>query len=148
MKFFLFLVFLVIILLYKPNKIEGFTPNEFQFSICTLPNGQMNYIKEKNKVLGPLKGFYSSLLKLTEEKNNPRYYKSPKCMNIKITKNNYFNDNKVIDHSKNNWNPPINPFDTYASPNNNNSILYPKNFLEDMVYQHERINQKEILNRK
>jgi|TARA_Y100000389_G_C17433240_1_gene503985 hypothetical protein len=142
MKLFLFLIFLVVILLYKPSTIEGFKPNEYQFLNC---NG--NYVKEKNIILGPLKGFYSSIIKLTEEKNNPRYYKSPKCITSKRIKNNYFNNNKVIDHSKNNWTPPLDPFDKYTNPENNDSILYPENFLEDMIHQHERINQKEILNR-
>ena len=75
-------------------------------------------------------------------------YKSPNCISSKKIKNNYFNDNKVIDHSKNNWKPPLDPFDKFAKPDNNDSILYPDNYLEDMINQHETHNQNKILNRK
>ena len=150
MKFFLFMIGLVIFLLYNPTMVEGFKPNEDQFLICNdkLSKGETNYVKDKNKILGPLQGFYSSIIKLTEEKKNHQYYKSPNCISSKKIKNNYFNDNKVIDHSKNNWKPPLDPFDKFAKPDNNDSILYPDNYLEDMINQHETHNQNKILNRK
>ena len=53
--------------------------------------------QEKNLIKENPTGFYSSLIRLTEEKNNPRYYKSPKCLKSRGFKKNYFNNNKVIE---------------------------------------------------
>ena len=149
MNFFIFLAILIIVLLYKPSMIEGFKPNEDQFSICDdrSEKGETNYHQEKNLIKENPTGFYTSLIRLTEEKNNPRYYKSPKCLKSRGFKKNYFNNNKVIDHKNNNWNPPVDPWDTHAKPDNNDSILYSKDLSDDFVYQHEKENQKEILSR-
>ena len=52
MNFFIFLAILIIVLLYKPSMIEGFKPNEDQFSICDdrSEKGETNYHQEKNLI--------------------------------------------------------------------------------------------------
>ena len=57
-----------------------------------ITKGETNYTKETNHLKAPLKGFYSSIIKLTEEKNLPNYYQSPHCKSMKSHKNDYFND--------------------------------------------------------
>lgn len=147
MKLFLFLVFLVIFLLHKPNVIEGFKPNEEKFFLCNTNSGkgETNFIKKTNPFSGPLSGFYSALIK--DEKNHSSLFTSPTCMTSKKVENDYFNDNKVIDHSENTWEPPLDPLDKYAKPDNNDAILYNKDLWDVIVGQHEKYNQKEILSR-
>jgi len=129
--------------------IEGFMPDENQYILCGDINskGETNYIRDKNEIKKPQKGFYSSIIKITNEKNNPRMFKSPKCIKPMKMRNNYFNDNNVIDISKNNWEPPIDPHVNYGKPDDDNSLLYPDDYLDEFVDQHKRKNQPEILNR-
>ncbi|MBG00941.1 MAG: hypothetical protein CL470_01575 [Acidimicrobiaceae bacterium] len=148
MFFVLFIAFLFMMFLSK-SVLEGFRPNEDKFVICKdeITKGETNYTKETNHLKAPLKGFYSSIIKLTEEKNLPNYYQSPHCKSMKSHKNDYFNDNKIIDISNNNWDPPLDPFDKHAKPDDNYSLLYPDEYSDNFEYQHTKENKKEILSR-
>lgn len=146
-KFLLFALFLIILFICKPV-VEGF-PNENQYPVCNdkFSKGETNYAIESNPLEKPEKGFYSSIIKQTKEKNLPKYFKSPQCQGSKEFKNNYFNDNKVIDISNNNWEPPMDPFYKMASVNDDYTILYPKEYSDDFEYQHDKENKKEIVSR-
>jgi hypothetical protein len=133
-----------------PNKQK---PNENQYTYCSL-NKNHHYGIASNVLKPPKRdGMYTQL------KNDTIVYdplhKPPYCdslinsdTNIHQTKP-YFNDNKVIDHKKNTWQEPIDPFYPYAKPDDDHVILYKDKKIEKMfIDHHKKVRQPNIYNRR
>jgi len=111
---------------------EGFIPTKMDVSNLQPDNrqfkvmGQNNYKQTNNPIKNPYSGFYTSLLKVTGNKRSSNNYKTPLTQEKeKDEPYNYFNNNNVIDHDNNRWNPLVDPFSTYAHPLHQYGILYP-----------------------
>ena len=143
--------FILLLVSINRNSYEGFNvsnlqPDNTQFKVM----GSTDYKPVINTVNSAYDGFYTSLLKLTNNRNLSQHYTSP-ISEEKVSKepNNYFNDNKVIDHDSNKWKPPIDPFATHAHPVHQYGILYPVDkqdtFLEEYdKHIHEILKRKQI----
>ena len=141
--------------------IEGlFIPNETQFIIYNnLSDKGHGYVPVSNRADSKHKGFFTAinnennnfLKKLGIREDDPIIYnKAPIGLQpFLFNAPNYFNDNKVMNYKDNKWEPPVNPHYKYASPDNNDAILYlalDKTIQDNFINEH-KINEKEILSR-
>jgi len=158
----IFLLIIIIAITYSIYPmIEGlFVPNETQFIMYNnLSDKGHGYVPVNNRVDSKYKGFFTtihnennnSLEKLGIKEDDPIIYnKAPIGLQpFLFNAPNYFNDNKVIDYKDNKWEPPVNPHYKYASPDNNDAILYlaHDNTIQDNFINEHKINEKEILAR-
>ena len=137
----LILLILFLILLSTDNNIfETFKPNDEKFYNCSgkYTKGETNYLSSLNYQENPSKGFYSHLLKMSNEKLNKNYFKSTLCKEKKEFNDKYMTDNKIIDFENNVEDSLIDPFYKYPNPKDNHSILYTDSIQEDMIYQKEK----------
>ena len=137
----LILLIIFLILLFTDNKeIETFKPNEEIFYNCPgkYTKGETNYSSSLNYQENPSDGFYSHLLKMTNEKKDKDYFKSTLCKEKKEFNDKYMTDNKIIDFENNVEDSLIDPFYKYPHPKDNHSILHTDSIQEDMLYQKEK----------
>lgn len=134
----LFYLFMIIILLLDFfNNVENFVPNQTQFGVCNDPQGkgETYYQSFKNNIGKPLDGFFSWIVRATNEKNLSHFFKPPKCYGSNDKNNNYFNDNKIIDISNNTWKPLSDPFYKYQSHKDNYAVMFDDSMTEDFLKQ-------------
>tara|TARA_Y100000996_G_C22237243_1_gene526189 strand:- start:25 stop:459 length:435 start_codon:yes stop_codon:yes gene_type:complete len=136
----LILLIIFSILLFSENNTEHFMPNEEKFIIC--PNKftkvNNNYSNTLNYIDEPKDGFYTHLLKLSNEKKDNNYFQSTICDQHKDFNDKINYNNKIIDSQNNNDIIPIDPLYNYPHPKNNNSILYPTKYQQDMLIQKQK----------
>ena len=155
------LFIIIVITFYIHPIIEGlFIPDETQYVIYdNVSDKGSGYVPITNRIDSKHKGFFTSmhdvnnksLKKLGLREDDPIIYnKAPiGLQQFLFNSPNYFNDNKVIDYEKNKWKPPLHPLYSYASPENNDAILYltqDKTIQNDFMNEH-KINEKEIVSR-
>ena len=135
---------------YITRIYEAFHPNETQYTYCIDTQGRPYYIGKQNKltVPPPSKGLFTSVTKVTEDLDP--FHSTPLCSKPQNQVNpSYFNDNKVIDYKKNTYVPPVNPWDTQASPTDDSSILYKDKYYESQFLKyHNDIREPEVKMRK
>ena len=135
------LLLIILILIFTENKnIETFKPNEEVFYNCQgkYTKGETNYLSSLNYQENPSEGFFTHLLKMTNEKKDKDYFKSTLCKEKKDFNDKYMTDNKIIDFKNNIEDSLIDPFYKYPNPKDNYSILYTNDIQEDMVNQKEK----------
>lgn len=158
----IFLLIIIIAITYKIYPIiEGlFVPNETQFIIYNNLSDKGNgYVPVNNRIDSKHKGFFTAinnendkfLKKLGIKEDDPIIYnKAPIGLQpFLFNAPNYFNDNKVVDFKENTWKPLLDPHYGYASPDNNDAILYleqDKTIQDNFINEH-KINEKEIRSR-
>ena len=137
----LILLLLLLIILCIDNKnLENFKPNEEIFYNCPgkYTRGETNYLSSLNYQDNPSEGFYSHLLKLTNETKNKNYFNSTLCKEKQEYNDKYNLDNKIIDFENNTEGSLIDPMYKYPHPKDNYSILYTNKITEDMLYYKEK----------
>ena len=140
----LVLLLYIIILSHKKEVYEYFHPNENQYTVCSSEDkeqkGETSISIDENKLPQKKKGFYSSILKTTSEKDYPSYFKSPTCISIQKEPLIEFYNKKVIDYNNEDSITLMNPImDQYQKPTDIYSILYPNIFNETFIQQHENM---------
>ena len=111
---FLFVVYLIIYTHRVNNDVyEYFYPDERQYVLCGNEGGETNISMKEIKPSPPLKGFFSSLLKNTEEKSSDKHFGIHMCIPRQAVEKEveYIYDHNIIDHEENEKDSTS--FDTY-----------------------------------
>jgi hypothetical protein len=134
------IIFILILILTENKDIESFKPNDEVFYNCAgkYTKGETNYLSSLNYQEKPSEGFFSHLLKMTDERKDKDYFKSTLCKEKKEFNDKYMTDNKIIDFENNIEDSLIDPFYKYSHPKDNYSILYTEEIQDDMVHQKEK----------
>ena len=149
MEAILFILFIyIVILFHKRNTYEYFIPNEYQYAVCPSNDeegkGETNISINENKLPEVQKGFFTSLIEKTGEKDYSHYFSSPSCSLIQELSFRDFYGNNIIDYDEDKETTLINPVnDKYSKPLDNYSVLYPDIFNDKFVKQHQKIIHKD-----
>jgi len=149
MEFILIILFLYIVILSQRKKVyEYFHPNELQFTVCPSENkeekGETNISIDRNRLPKVQKGFFTSVIEQTKEKDFSSYFKTPTCSLIQEQPLQVFYGNNIVDYDKDANPIIINPMkDKYSKPLDNYSILYPNIFNDVFVKQHSETIEKD-----
>ncbi len=130
-----FIIMILFLLHYMKNNMEGFIPNEKQFSVCSdnSSSGETYYQLYHNNIYRPLEGLFSSIINTTEEHDLSNYFKPPQCYGSHQRNNNYFNDNKIIDISNNTWEPLKDAHNKYYHPDDNYAVIYSPEYIDNFL---------------
>lgn len=134
---FILLVFFLILIFTNDNRIETFKPNEEIFSSCSGKHtkGETYYLNSLNYQEKDSNKFFQALLKTTGENKNKNYFGTPICEKKHEFKDNYMVNNKIIDYQDNTDEGLPDPFDKYAHPKDDSSILYSTEIQDQMLKQ-------------
>lgn len=136
LKCIIHLILIIICFVYLSDEIEPlFVPNETQFGVCNdnSGKGETNHQIFNNRLPSQLNGPFNAILKYTNELDLSKYFKPPQCFGSNHKNKDYFPDNKIIDHSDNDWEPLKDPNDKYYHPNDNYAILYNEKYIPNFL---------------
>jgi len=162
----IFFMLLILYLIYKLSKIEGFKNNNTTFKATRNKyNGMMNdYLIRENDVSPLPVGFYSSLLNVAGVRDEHRFLESPISETTHSFANEYFLNNKITDCPdlpgncdtfnsftngeifKDNKDPLPDPFFLFPKPGQNDKIIYEDIINTDILSAHN-LNEEELVKR-
>ena len=148
MEFILIILFLYIVILSKDCKVCNTSPETtpiYSLSFKTKSHkGETNISIDRNRLPKVQKGFFTSVIEQTKEKDFSSYFKTPTCSLIQEQPLQVFYGNKIVDYDKDANPIIINPMkDKYSKPLDNYSILYPNIFNDVFVKQHSETIEKD-----
>jgi len=150
-RIFLFIIILLI-LKYLRNIDEGLSENFLnnkKYYYCSDQRGPGTYYRIVNKEIEtPLRGFYSDLINIMDDKyldKNTRFFKTPICKKIENYEKDYFNDNKIIDIEYNDFISEIDPFDPFDKPENQNTSIYDEEINKNILKESKELETYNLL---
>ena len=136
------LIIYIFICLTHGNLYEAFYPNEKQYTPCSKGDekGETSLSIKDNKISKPEKGFFTSLIETTDEKDYSSYFRTPQCSLMNDISLNDFYGRKIVDYNDK-LSPPLHDAskDQYSKPLDHYSVLYPPIFNDKFVDQHRKI---------